>query len=85
MSFSGEEMFRKGALLGSFNGPAQDGQLISIEAPTSGPPLVGRYVLLQKDNTGPSGRLGEPENWQLHVAEFLAFGGTTNPLCLRFF
>ena len=70
-SFSGEEMFKEGALLGSYNGPAQTDQLISFEAPASGPPLVGRYVLLQKDNSA----IPLSEDWQLHVAEFLAFGG----------
>ena len=63
-------MFKEGALLGSYNGPAQTDQLISFEAPASGPPLVGRYVLLQKDNSAIP-----LSDWQLHVAGFLAFGG----------
>ena len=65
-------MFNEGVLLGSYSGPAQTGQLITIEASASGPPPVGRYVLLQKDNTGQEG-----QHWQLHVSEFLAFGGAT--------
>ena len=76
MSFSGEEMFSGGVLLGSYNGSAVNGQKITIEAPASGPPLVGRYVLLQKDNAGLSG-----EDRQLHVAEFEAFGGCDTYLC----
>ena len=63
-------MFSGGVLLGSYDGSAVNGQKITIEAPASGPPLVGRYVLLQKDNAGLSG-----EDRQLHVAEFEAFGG----------
>ena len=66
-------MFIGGVLLGSYNGPAVNGQKITLEAPASGPPLVGRYVLLQKDNSA----IPLSEDWQLHVAEFLAFGGAT--------
>ena len=40
-----------------------------MEAPTSEPPPAGRYVLLQKDNSGVQG-----EDQQLHVEEFEAFG-----------
>ena len=76
MSFSGEEMFSGGVLLGSYNGPAVNGQKITLEAPASGPPLVGRYVLLQKDNAGLSG-----EDRQIHVAEFTAFGGCETHFC----
>ena len=76
MSFSGEEMFIGGVLLGSYNGPAVNGQKITLEAPASGPPLVGRYVLLQKDNAGLS-----VEDRQLHVAEFTAFGGCETYFC----
>ena len=68
--YSDEEMFREGVLLGSYTGPAVNGQKITLEVPASGSPLLGRYVLLQKDNTGLSG-----EDRQLHVAEFEAFGG----------
>ena len=63
-------MFSGGVLLGSYDGSAVNGQKITLEAPASGPPLVGRYVLLQKDNAGLSG-----EDRQIHVAEFEAFGG----------
>ena len=76
MSFSGEEMFIGGVLLGSYNEPAVNGQKITLEAPASGPPLVGRYVLLQKDNAGLS-----VEDRQLHVAEFTAFGGCETYFC----
>ena len=76
MSFSGEEMFSGGVLLGSYNGSAVNGQKIALDAPASGPPLVGRYVLLQKDNAGLSG-----EDRQFHVAEFEAFGGCDTYLC----
>merc|ERR1711934_84044 len=69
---SGEEMFREGVLLNSYNGPAVNGQKITLGVPASGPPLVGRYVLLQKDNAGLSG-----DDRQLHVADFAAFGGLT--------
>ena len=40
-----------------------------MEAPTSEPTPEGRYVLLQKDNSGVQG-----EDQQLHVEEFEAFG-----------
>ena len=69
-------MFNEGVLLGSYNGPAVNGKLISLEATASGLPLVGRFVLLQKDNTGLSG-----EDRQLHVTEFEAFGGCDTYIC----
>ena len=40
-----------------------------MEAPSSDPTPEGRYVLLQKDNSGAEG-----EDQQLHVEEFEAFG-----------
>ena len=56
-------------MLGFFAGPAKTRQEITMEAPTSEPTPEGRYVLLQKDNSGVEG-----EDRQLHVEEFEAFG-----------
>ena len=56
-------------MLGSFAGPAKAGQEITMEAPTSETAPEGRYVLLQKDNSGVEG-----DDQQLHVEEFEAFG-----------
>ena len=62
--FSGEDMFREGALLGSYVGTAANWQRFSIMSPLPGPTPEGRYVLLQKNN-----------DQALHVVEFKAFGG----------
>ena len=70
MSVSGEERFQGGSLVGSYNGIATDGELITIEA--SGVSPEGFYVVLQKDNDG----LNEDE-WHLHVGNFAAFGEYT--------
>ena len=70
MSFSGEERFQGGTLVGAYNGIARNGELITIEA--SGVSLEGFYVVLQKDNDG----LDEGQ-WQLHVGDFAAFGEYT--------
>ena len=63
-------MFKRGKLLGTYNGPAKAGEWIVVEQ--EGQSLEGRYVLLQKNNEG----LDE-DDWQLHVAEFAAFGRYT--------
>ena len=76
MSFSGEERFQGGTLVGSYNGIARSGVVITIEA--SGVAPEGRYVLLQKDNDG----LDEGD-WQLHVANFVAFGEYTSNIAGR--
>ena len=52
-------------MLGFFAGPAKAGQEITMEAPTSETTPKGRYVLLQKDNSGVEG-----DDQQLHVEEF---------------
>ena len=70
MSFSGEERFEGGTLVGAFNDIATDGELITMEA--SGVSPEGFYVLLQKDNDG----LDE-DQWVLHVGDFAAFGEYT--------
>ena len=70
MTFSEEERFQGGTLVGTYDGIATDGELITIEA--SGTSPEGHYVLLQKDNDG----LDEGD-WQLHVADFAAFGEYT--------
>ena len=70
MSFSGEERFQGGTLVGTYNGIARNGVVITIEV--SGTSPEGRYVVLQKDNDG----LDEGD-WQLHVANFMAFGEQT--------
>jgi len=44
---SGEEMFTGGKLLGQFDGPATDGQYISIQGNGM---LAGRYLIIQMDN-----------------------------------
>ena len=67
MSFSGEERFQGGTLVGTYEGIATEGELITIAASEVAP--EGRYVVLQKDNNG----LAEGD-WQLHVAHFMAFG-----------
>ena len=70
MSFSGEERFEGGTLVGAYNGIAEDGELITFEA--SGVSPEGFYVLLQKDNDG----LLEDDR-VLQIGEFVAFGGYT--------
>ena len=70
MSVTGEERFKGGSLVGSYNGIARDGELITIEA--SGVSSEGFYVILQKDNDG----LDE-DQWHLHVGDFAAFGEYT--------
>ena len=62
-------MFNDGTELGFFAGPAKTHEEITMEAPTSQPTPEGRYVLLQKDNSGVEG-----DDQQLHVEEFEAFG-----------
>ena len=66
-------MFKRGKLIGTYNGPAKAGEWIVVKK--EGQSLEGRYVLLQKNNEG----LDEDE-WQLHVAEFAAFGRYTGHL-----
>ena len=73
MSFSGEERFQGGTLVGAYNGSARNGELITIEA--SGVSLEGFYVVLQKDNDGV-----DEQDWILHVANFAAFGEHTNKI-----
>ena len=70
MSVSEEERFKGGSLVGSYNGIATDGELITIEA--SGVSPEGFYVVLQKDNDG-------LDDWMrnLHVGDFAAFGDYT--------
>ena len=70
MSFSGEERFEGGTLVGSYNDIATDGELITMEA--SGVSPEGFYVILQKDNDG----LVESQR-VLHVGDFAAFGEYT--------
>ena len=70
MSFPGEERFQGGTLVGSYNGSARNGELITFEA--SGVSPEGFYVLLQKDNDG----LLEDDR-VLQIGEFVAFGGYT--------
>ena len=70
ISLSENERFEGGILVGTYEGIAQDGELITIEA--SEVSLEGRYVVLQKDNKG----LDEGQ-WQLHVGDFAAFGEYT--------
>ena len=65
-----KEMFKGGKLLGEYKGPAKDGEWIVVDQEGQSP--EGRYVLLQKNNEG----LDE-DDWQLHVAEFAAFGRFT--------
>ena len=70
MSFSGEEMFEGGTLVGANNAVSRNGELIIMEA--SGVAPEGFYVLLQKDNDG----LNE-QDWLLHIAGFMVFGEYT--------
>ena len=63
-------MFKRGKLIGTYNGPAKAGEWIVVEQ--EGQSAEGRYVVLQKNNEG----LDE-DDWQLHVAEFSAFGRYT--------
>ena len=46
---TGERMYTGGQLLGSFQGPGTDGQIISV----SGSARIGRYVLIQMNNPEP--------------------------------
>ena len=69
-SFSGEERFKGGTLVGTFNGIAKNGELITIEASAVSP--EGFYVVLQKDNGG----LLE-EDQLFTIADFSAFGENT--------
>ena len=74
MTFSEEERFQGGTLVGTYDGIAKNGELITME--TSGvSPAEGRYVVLQKDNDG----LDEAQ-WQLHVGDFAAFGEYTTTI-----
>ena len=66
-------MFNGGTVLGFFAGPAKTHEEITMEALTSKATPAGRYVLLQKDNSGLEG-----EDQQLHVEEFEAFGNYDN-------
>ena len=67
LSPSANERFEGGKLVGTYDGIAKAGELITIEA--SGVSLESRYVVLQKDNKD----LDEAQ-WQLHVGDFAAFG-----------
>ena len=73
MSFSGEERFQGGTLVGTYNGIAKNGIVLIIKASDVAP--EGHYVVLQKDNDG----LDE-DDWQLHVANFMAFGERTDKI-----
>ena len=66
-------MFKRGKLLGTYQGPAKAGEWIVVEKEGQSP--EGRYVLLQKNNEGL-----DDNDWQLHVAEFEAFGRYTGQL-----
>merc|ERR1719239_1254275 len=46
---TGETMYTGGQLLGTFQGPGTDGQIISV----SGSAKIGRYVLIQMNNPQP--------------------------------
>ena len=70
ISLTDNERFQGGTLVGTYDGIARDGELITIEA--SEVSLEGRYVVLQKDNKD----LDEAQ-WQLHVGDFAAFGEYT--------
>ena len=70
MPFSDKERFQGGTLVGTYDGIATEGELITMEV--SGVSAEGRYVVLQKDNDG----LDEAQ-WQLHVGDFAAFGEYT--------
>ena len=73
MTFSGEERFQEGTLVGTYDDISKNGELISMEA--SEVSAEGRYVVLQKDNDG----LSESQ-WQLHVGDFAAFGEYTTEI-----
>merc|ERR1719193_1101877 len=60
---SGDEMFIDGKLLGQFNGPATDGQYISIPGNAM---MAGRYLIVQMDNG----------NDPLNLKEVTAYGTT---------
>jgi len=61
---SGDQMYTGGQLLGTFNGPAKNGQIIKVE----GPARTGRYVLIQMNNWG---------SLNLHEVEAFGVGETT--------
>ena len=44
---TGDAMFTGGELLGTFTGPASDGQLVEVEGETA---IMGQFVLVQMDN-----------------------------------
>ena len=61
---SGDQMYTGGQLLGTFDGPAKNGQIIKVE----GPARTGRYVLIQMNNWG---------SLNLHEVEAFGVGETT--------
>ena len=65
---SGERMFTGGQLLGTFVGPATDGQVISISSAQS---RRGKYVLVQQTH-------GDRKD-HLNLLEVTAFGVTVTP------
>ena len=70
ISLSENERFEGGTLVGTYDGIAEKGELITFEA--SGVSLEGHYLVLQKDNKGLDER-----NWMLHVGDFAAMGEYT--------
>lgn len=62
---SGATMYPGGELLGTFQGPGEDGQGITIIGETPG---RGRYVLVQKNNTG---QLGSNRYLSLHEVQVI--------------
>ena len=65
ISLSENERFEGGTLVGTYDGIAEKGELITFEA--SGVSLEGHYLVLQKDE----------RNWLLHVGDFAALGEYT--------
>ena len=61
---SGDQMFTGGQLLGSFDGPGTNGQIVKVE----GTSRTGRYVLIQMNNRG---------SLNLHEVEAFGVGETT--------
>ena len=61
---SGDQMYTGGQLLGTFDGPGTNGQIVKVE----GTARTGRYVLIQMNNRG---------SLNLHEVEAFGVGETT--------
>ena len=68
----GNAMYTEGTLLGSWAGPASNGETITINPPGRNHFATGRFVLVQCRTDGE----------KLRLAEVRVFGGGVSELCL---